>query len=91
MASSVQQDLSEFLLSGQQDLLTTVGTTTGTVHSATNPNEIEQHHEVFNLPVTTSSHPTTTDATIVGDQQTDFQELALHNLDNLDSLLVNNR
>ena len=86
MASSVQQDLSEFLLSGQQDLLTTVGTTT-----TTNSSEIEQN-EVFNLPVTTSNHPNTTNTTIVGgDHQTDFQELALHNLDNLDSLLVNNR
>ena len=89
LSSSVQQDLSEFLLSGQQDLLTVATTTAGitTGNSADNSNEIV--HEVFNLPVTSSNDCVTANTHAIVDEHSDLQDLNLQNLESLDSLLVN--
>ena len=90
LSSSVQQDLSEFLLSGQQDLFTTVATSTGNpCHNSTvNSHEIVQ--EVFDLPVTTTGNDcTSADTPTLVDHTSDLQELGLQNLEHLDSILVN--
>lgn len=82
MTSSVQQDLSEFLLPCQQDLLPPVNTST--------PTTTEYENETFNLTLNPaeadSSNTNTQPASAV------FQDLTFQNLDsdNLDNFLVSN-
>ena len=78
LTSSVQQDLSEFLLPCQQDLLPSVNTSTNT----------EYDNVTFNLTLNQTSEENSSNT------QPQFQDLTFQNLDcsseNLDTFLVSN-
>ena len=83
LTSSVQQDLSEFLLPDQQDLLTVV---------ASAPNH-EFDNEPFNLaPIVANSsthNNLVTGGSRLQDNSQDLQDLTFQNLEQLDNFLVN--
>ena len=80
LTSSVQQDLSEFLLPGQQDLL-----------PVNTSNTTEYENVTFNIPLnpTEPSEPTESNNTTEQQIQPVLQDLSLQNIENLENLLSN--